>query len=163
MDVIKPEDIESLIEIFDASDWRELSLEIQGLRIFLSKDPSAAGSRTVIESRTTPAAPPSAPAAARASADGDRGPSSEAPPHEGCVAVRAPNLGIFYRRPKPEAQPFVELGDEVDLETEVAVIEVMKLFSVMRAGVRGTVRQIVAKDAEMVEYGQVLFWIDPRA
>ena len=59
----------------------------------------------------------------------------EAPAH--WVAVRAPNLGTFYRAPKPGAAPYVSVGQKVDAETEVCLIEVMKLFTYVLAGVSG--------------------------
>ena len=75
------------------------------------------------------------------------------------VAVEAPNLGTFYRSPKPGAAPFVEIGDTVEANTEICLIEVMKLFTSVKAGKAGTVRQICADDAELVEAGRVLFYL----
>ena len=79
----------------------------------------------------------------------------------GTVAVRAPLLGIFYRRPSPDAPAFVEEGDVVGVDDTVALIEVMKLFSTVTAGVRGRVVKIVAENAAMVEHGQTLMLIEP--
>jgi biotin carboxyl carrier protein len=79
---------------------------------------------------------------------------------ENWIAVKAPNLGTFYRSPKPGADPFVELGDKVSPETEICLLEVMKLFTAVSAGVSGTVRKICAEDAELVEGEQVLFYIE---
>ncbi|MCB1748539.1 MAG: acetyl-CoA carboxylase, biotin carboxyl carrier protein, partial [Gammaproteobacteria bacterium] len=81
----------------------------------------------------------------------------------GMVAVRAPNLGTFYRSPKPGAPPYVEVGQKVSADTEVCLIEVMKLFTPVKAGVDGTVREICASDAQMVEYEQVLVIVEPDA
>jgi biotin carboxyl carrier protein len=76
---------------------------------------------------------------------------------------QGPNLGIFYRSPKPGAPPYVELGAEVDEETEICLIEVMKLFTPVHAGLRGTVRHICVEDGEMVDHDQPLFYIEPAA
>ena len=57
--------------------------------------------------------------------------------------VRAPNLGTFYRAPKPGAAPYVAIGQKVEAETEVCLIEVMKLFTSVCAGVAGTVREVL--------------------
>ena len=65
-------------------------------------------------------------------------------------------LGTFYRAPKPGAAPFVEVGGQVEEETVVAIIEVMKLMNTVRAGVRGTVTEILATDGSLAEYGQTL-------
>ena len=79
------------------------------------------------------------------------------------AAVRAPNLGTFYRAPKPGAPPYVAVGQKVEASTEVCLIEVMKLFTSVRAGVTGTVREVLAEDAQLVEFDQPLFLIEPLA
>ena len=77
------------------------------------------------------------------------------------VAVRAPNLGTFYRSPKPGVPPYVTVGQPVAADTEVCLIEVMKLFTSVLAGVEGAVRKVLVEDSELVEYGQPLFLIEP--
>ena len=77
------------------------------------------------------------------------------------MAITAPNLGTFYRAPKPGAAPFVELGQSVDADTEICLLEVMKLFTTVKAGAKGIVREICVGDSEMVEFGQTLFLIEP--
>ena len=79
------------------------------------------------------------------------------------VAVRAPNLGTFYRAPKPGAPAYVEVGQAITADTEVCLIEVMKLFTPVKSGVDGTVREICASDGQMVEYEQVLVIVEPHA
>ncbi len=75
--------------------------------------------------------------------------------------MRAPNLGTFYRSPKPGAAPYVTVGQTVGADTEVCLIEVMKLFTSVLAGVGGAVRRVLVEDAELVEYDQPLFLIEP--
>jgi acetyl-CoA carboxylase biotin carboxyl carrier protein len=70
--------------------------------------------------------------------------------------VASPLLGTFYRAPKPGAPPFVEVGAEVEEETVVAIIEVMKLMNTVRAGVRGIVSEILVADGALAEYGETL-------
>jgi acetyl-CoA carboxylase biotin carboxyl carrier protein len=77
------------------------------------------------------------------------------------IAVTAPNLGTFYRAPKPGAPAFVEIGQNVGPDSELCLIEVMKLFTTLKAGVKGILKRVCAKDAEMVEFGDVLFYIEP--
>ena len=72
-------------------------------------------------------------------------------------------LGTFYRAPKPGAPPFVEVGQWVSEEDTVCIIEVMKLFSTIKAGVRGRIERISAEDGQMVEFHQALFWVDAAA
>jgi len=155
------DDIENLIELFKRSDWDELHLKTAELEVFLSNDPNAhapSAAVTAVAAAPAPATPAmSAPHLA---------PSVTA--HDvvipaGMVAVRAPNLGTFYRAPKPGAAPYVELGQKITADTEVCLIEVMKLFTPVKAGIDGTVREICASDGQMVEYEQVLVIVEPAA
>jgi len=73
--------------------------------------------------------------------------------------IKAPLLGTFYRSPAPGEKPFVEVGQRVTAEDTVCIIEVMKLFNSIGAGVNGVIKEIRAADSELVEYGQTLFLI----
>jgi acetyl-CoA carboxylase biotin carboxyl carrier protein len=168
---VHPRDIEALLETFDGSTWQELHLKIEGLEVFLSKTPGArAPAASAVAHHpadpspfaSTHATAPAAPRHAIAPTVGDvgaRSASADAPAH--WVAVRAPNLGTFYRAPKPGSAPYVSVGQKVHADTEVCLIEVMKLFTSVLAGVAGTVRKVLVEDAELVEYDQPLFLIEP--
>jgi acetyl-CoA carboxylase biotin carboxyl carrier protein len=160
---VTPEDIEALLETFDGSAWEELHLKIDGLEIFLSKTlgarPPAADPAPFAQTHAT--APGAPPRAAKPSSGGAKGKAASVDVPEHWVAVRAPNLGTFYRAPKPGAPPYVSIGQKVDANTEVCLIEVMKLFTSVLAGVDGIVRQVLVKDSELVEYDQLLFLIEP--
>lgn len=164
---VTADEIKNLIQIFDESEWKELALQVEDFRIFLSRDPDSAGAPWQAAAASHPAASP-APAAQPAAAAAPASPASAAREDvpavpDGCVVVKAPNLGIFYRSPKPGAPPYVELGAEVDEETEICLIEVMKLFTPVHAGLRGTVRHVCVEDGEMVDHAQPLFYIEPAA
>jgi acetyl-CoA carboxylase biotin carboxyl carrier protein len=73
--------------------------------------------------------------------------------------VSSPLLGTFYRAPKPGAPPYVDVGSTVDEDTIVGIIEVMKLMNTVRAGARGRVVEILARDGTLVEYGETLLRI----
>lgn len=75
--------------------------------------------------------------------------------------VTAPLLGTFYGTPKPGEPPFVRVGDRVEADTVVCIVEVMKLMNSVTAGVAGVVAAIHVKDGELVEHGQALFTIAP--
>jgi len=79
---------------------------------------------------------------------------------DGLLPIRAPILGTFYRAPKPGAPPFVEVGKVVNEDDTVCIIEVMKLFNTVKAGLKGRIQKVCVKDAEMVEFGQTLFLVD---
>jgi acetyl-CoA carboxylase biotin carboxyl carrier protein len=74
-------------------------------------------------------------------------------------SVSSPLLGTFYRAPKPGAPPYVEVGSLVDEDTIVGILEVMKLMNTVRAGTRGRVVEILARDGTLVEYGETLLRI----
>jgi acetyl-CoA carboxylase biotin carboxyl carrier protein len=79
---------------------------------------------------------------------------------DGVHVVVAPLLGTFYRAPKPGSAPFVQPGSAVEENTIVGIIEVMKLMNTVRAGAKGSVREIIAIDGVLVEFGQPLLRID---
>jgi acetyl-CoA carboxylase biotin carboxyl carrier protein len=76
------------------------------------------------------------------------------------VPIKSPMLGVFFRAPKPGEPPFVEDGSVVEKNTTLCTIEVMKLFSTIKAGINGRIKRICADDGELVEHGQVLFLVD---
>ena len=117
-------------------------------------------------------APPAAPAftagsdsSSHASADPEPisggGGTSDAP-REGVVAVTAPMSGIFYRSPAPGSPPFVALGSRVEPTDTVCIVEIMKLFNSIAAGIAGTVVEIVVENEGRVEAGQPLMWIETK-
>ena len=159
-----PADIENLIELFNRSDWDEMHLKTDSLEIFLSNDPQAR--RPSAQVAAVPVAAPvaaSAVSAAPATAIAVAAHPTEVSIPPGMVGVRAPNLGTFYRAPKPGAPSYVEVGQAIEAEAEVCLIEVMKLFTPVKSGVKGTVRQICVNDGSMVEYEQLLVIIEPAA
>jgi acetyl-CoA carboxylase biotin carboxyl carrier protein len=167
---VTADEIKSLIQIFDGSEWKELALQVEDFRIFLSRDPNSAGApwqAPAAAPAPAPAAAPAAAAPAPAAAPaaettaGAAATAESAPVPDNCVVVKAPNLGIFYRSPKPGSPPYVELGAEVDEESEICLIEVMKLFTPVHAGMRGIIRHVCVEDGEMVDHDQPLFYIEP--
>lgn len=157
MNKISQNDIEALIELFDRSDWRELRVVGDGIDLFVSKDPNARRSidhTTVVSAGT---ASPPVPVAPTPVAQ----PATARTPPAHWVVIRAPSLGTFYNAPKAGAPPFVSIGQSISQDTEVCLIEVMKLFTTVRAGVIGTIRELLVADAELVEFDQPLFYVEP--
>ena len=81
---------------------------------------------------------------------------------EGTIPIKSPLLGTVYRRPAPESPPYVELGSFVKEDDTVCLIEVMKVFTAVKAGVRGRITEVLVETNEMVEYGQALFIVKPE-
>jgi acetyl-CoA carboxylase biotin carboxyl carrier protein len=100
------------------------------------------------------------PAAATAAPQADV--QSEAVSEEGLVPITADVTSVFYRRPNPEESAFVEVGDEVQEETIVCLLEVMKCFRQVMAGARGRIEKICVESNSLVEEGTVMFLIRPE-
>jgi len=88
-------------------------------------------------------------------------PASVMPQSNGLVRVEAPMVGTFYRAPQPGSPPFVEEGQPVSAGQTLCVLEAMKLMNEVKAEVEGIVRAIHVENAQPVEYGQLLFELEP--
>jgi len=109
----------------------------------------------VVESRYVPAV--SAPASAPVTPVAASQPAADS----GSFAyIKSPMVGTFYSRPNPKAEAYVKIGDFVDPETTICIIEAMKVFNEIPAEVRGRVVAVLANDEEPVEFGKPLFKID---
>ena len=157
---IKNEEIKSLLTFFEKSDWQELRLEVEGLKIAVSKNGSLASPAAAAPVATTapvmpvPSTPSAAPAASRAAAPVSTELAS------GQVYLRAPSLGVVWGQSKPGAPPFVEEGQLIEAGTPLCLIEVMKLFTQVTSNVKGKVVRRLVADGEMVEHDAPLFIIE---
>jgi acetyl-CoA carboxylase biotin carboxyl carrier protein len=79
------------------------------------------------------------------------------------VEIKSPMVGTFYSRPNPNAEPFVKVGDHVEPDTTVCIIEAMKMFNEIPAEVRGKIVAVLVNDEEPVDYGRPLFRVDTAA
>jgi acetyl-CoA carboxylase biotin carboxyl carrier protein len=137
---LSDEDVREILRIVDDAELDELRIETDGLSLHLVRGDHASSPVPAPAATDRPAAPPEA-------VDG--------------LTIEAPMLGIFYRAPRPGASPFVDVGTRVEADTIVCIIEVMKMMNSIPAGVSGTIAQIHAENAELVEYGQPLFRVEP--
>jgi acetyl-CoA carboxylase biotin carboxyl carrier protein len=176
---LTPEEIIQILKLIDESPFDELHLETGDFKLTVGKG----GGRITSPSRqpTTPETGgpvvTQEPLMARSRAGNN--PQVQVPaqaekpkvglfdstPYEkdGLLPVKAPTLGIFYRSPKPGAPPFAEVGKSVEDNDTVCLIEVMKLFNAVKAGVKGRIVKICAENNQMVEYNQILFLIQPES
>jgi acetyl-CoA carboxylase biotin carboxyl carrier protein len=107
-------------------------------------------------------APPAAPSGAPAEAD--RGTPARAPVAAPPLKeIRSPMVGTFYKAPEPGAESYVRVGSRVTPGQTVCIIEAMKIMNEIEAEISGTVREISVEDGQPVEFGQVLFRVDPNA
>jgi acetyl-CoA carboxylase biotin carboxyl carrier protein len=172
-------DVFRLVEMFASSDATFMQVRVDDVELVLSRnsqdgvrtDPdtgvsnsgtlssagSGAGTAPVAAAAApAPSAPPTptptpAPAPAAPSAVEDAS----------LVTVDASSIGTFYRAPRPDLPPYVEVGAAVEPDTTVCLIEAMKVFTGVTAGVRGTVAEVLVEDGQFVEYGQPLFRVRP--
>lgn len=159
-DVFQIERIRSLVELMKEYDLREIDLRQQDQQIRLRRggEPVAASSASAL------VPPPPSPAVAPPAAKPTVPQPSRAPDEESDSArvayIKSPMVGTFYARPNPKAEPYVSVGDHVEPETTVCVIEAMKVFNEIPAEVRGRIVAVLAEDEEPVEYGKLLFKVD---
>jgi acetyl-CoA carboxylase biotin carboxyl carrier protein len=147
-------DVAEITRLLEESDFDELYLELDGMKLRLRRGGSAERADEIASSPASSAERPRAVAAAGAEPTGP----STAPGADDVREhmVTAPLLGTFYRAPRPGAPPFVEIGSEVEPDTVIGILEVMKLMTTVRAGAHGRVAQILAGDGALVEYGEAL-------
>jgi acetyl-CoA carboxylase biotin carboxyl carrier protein len=151
-------DIAEITRLLEDSSFDELDIEINGLKIHLKRGNAVSSPAPA----PVPVAPQPVAAAPALVAVGKNGSAAASAADPALTAVRAPLLGTFYRAPRPGEPPFIEVGATVEPDTTVGIIEVMKLMNTVSAGTRGVVREICARDGNLVEYGETLLRIDAR-
>lgn len=180
-------ELKSLLEwVNQSGDIEELSIKYGDIELALSKTPGglshlkAAPAAAPAAPAPAPAAPEApkaeapepapAPAAAPAPAETEApAPKEEAPKTEAApasssngVEVKSPMVGTFYAAPKPGADPFVKVGDTVEVGQVLCIVEVMKLMNNIEAKTAGTVTEILVDNEDAVEHGQPLMVIEPK-
>lgn len=88
-------------------------------------------------------------------------PAPAAPVDDGLVTIESPMVGTYYSKPSPDAKSFVSTGASVSADTVVCILEAMKVFNEIKAEINGTIEQILVKDGDAVEFGQVMFKVRP--
>lgn len=154
-----------LIDEFTRSGIRELHVRKADFELFLSIDPAAGRYQPAAMVSARPPLASSPPAPAIAASPAEKAPASATTAGttpgnvipDNAIIVTAPNLGTFYRAPKPGAANYVEVGAKVNAGDELCLIEVMKLFTALRADEAGTIHAVLVEDGAMVEGGQPLF------
>jgi len=159
-------EVRRLVKLVEKSGIHELELEREGTRIRLVKSestaevvPTIATQQIPVQQAPAPAvqpAPAPAPApAAETAADVDTGKNDY---HE----VKSPMVGTFYAAPAPDADPYVKVGDHVEVGQTLCIVEAMKLMNEIEADVAGRIVEILCQNETPVEFGSTLFLIDPK-
>ena len=148
-------ELRRLIRLVQRTGIGELEVSNGGKTVRIAAQPSAATPATT----ATVAAPAGAPASGAMPAGG---PPSGSPAGSGEeLVIVSPMVGTFYRAPAPDADPYVEVGDTVEIGQTVCIVEAMKLMNEIESEVKGRVVKILVENAQPVEYGQKLFLVEP--
>lgn len=162
------QDLLTLVELIkSSSQFNEFKLRSGDVEIELRRTGNGMAAPAAVAAPATPAvaaavpvaAPP--PPAASASPPASKATPAPArqPSREGSTVVKAPMVGTVYRAAEPGAKPFVEVGQKVEADTQVCIIEVMKLMNSVVAEYAGVITEVLVEDGQTVEYGQELFVI----
>jgi len=147
-------EIKDMINLMNENGITELEVEKEGVRIKLKKGSS--GYEKAIEYIAQN------PAEARNNAPGAAGSAAPAKAaNSTSVEIKSPMVGTFYRSPSPEAPAYVNIGDSISPGQVICIIEAMKLMNEIKSEVKGKIVDIQVDNAEPVEFGQVLFVIEP--
>ncbi|MBI3318063.1 MAG: acetyl-CoA carboxylase biotin carboxyl carrier protein [Candidatus Omnitrophica bacterium] len=141
-------ELKELLSLMNENDLVEVELEREGMKIRLRKA-GAGGNQSIVVEHTALAQPPS-------SVPG----SAPAQPKPAGLEIKSPMVGTFYRAPAPEAPPFVEVGQMIEVGQVLCIIEAMKLMNEIKSEVKGRVVQILVENAQPIEFGQVLFLVE---
>jgi oxaloacetate decarboxylase alpha subunit len=148
VDASRAERIREIVRIVQDSGVGEVTIEDAGLRVTVRRTPEP-GEGIV--------APPAAPSVE----EEQIAPAGPPPPDSGLFPVEAPMVGTFYRAPSPGSPPFVEEGDAVEVGQTLCILEAMKLMNEVKTDREGIVRRIHPDNAQPVEYGALLFELEP--
>ena len=151
------EEIRKIVELMEEHGLSLFHLEQEGVNVKLKKAPDPEALREALGGLAlTPGIQMAAPAAAPAAVAPAEASEEEAAPLPGKV-VESPMVGTFYRKPAPDADDFVQVGDRISEGQTVCIIEAMKVMNEIKAEVSGTVSEICVDDSSSVQYGDTLF------
>ncbi|HEV2946580.1 MAG TPA: acetyl-CoA carboxylase biotin carboxyl carrier protein [Gemmataceae bacterium] len=148
--------IKDLVALMGRHELTEIDLREGELRIRLRRGPKES-----ITLSPMPAAMPPAPAAAPSPPPSTSSKPAAANPAKDLLTIKSPTPGTFYSASSPDAEPFVRVGSRVTSTTVVCLIEAMKIFNEITADCNGVITEVLAENQQPVEYGQVLFKVDP--
>jgi acetyl-CoA carboxylase biotin carboxyl carrier protein len=162
--MIDLEFIERLLKAFDESGVDSLEIERGGTRVSLAKTPPGSFAPMAMAPLPMAQAPVAAtPSGAGPASGGADGTPGVAPPDidDHLADITSPMVGTFYRAPAPDAPSYTEVGSRVSPGDTLCIIEAMKLMNELECEVSGTIREVCVENAQPVEFGQVLFRVEP--
>lgn len=151
--------LQQLVEMMEKHDLREVQLRRGDQQWKLKRGPQEVVHALPMGGHYAPPPPMAAAPAPSVTAPAATAPAKSG--DDGLLPVKSPMVGSYYSSPQPGEPPFMKVGDRVKNETVVCLIEAMKFFNPVKAECSGTIAKIVVKDGDAVEYGQVLFLVQP--
>ncbi|MCX5678230.1 MAG: acetyl-CoA carboxylase biotin carboxyl carrier protein [Candidatus Omnitrophica bacterium] len=145
-------EIKDMINLMNENNLTELEIEKEGVRIKLRK--GSGGIERAVE--FVPAVPQNTVQSEKSAAE-----TGKAEEKKNTLDIKSPMVGTFYRAASPESPPYVNMGDTVSPGQVICIIEAMKLMNEIKSEVKGKIVDIQVDNAEPVEFGQVLFVIEP--
>ena len=153
------DDVKRLIELANKNDLSVLEIETKkGRRIRIEKNKPVAPA--VAFNATAPAPAPVQAPVVETTPVQQSAPTQASAPQPTGKTIKAPMVGVFYKAASPEAEPYVTVGKTVKKGETVCIIEAMKLMNEIQAEEDGTIKEILVKDGDIIEYGQPLFVIE---
>ena len=146
--------LKELVRLMVANDLTEIDLRDSEEQVTLQRPSPNAAPQVVQAAAPQPTAAPAAAAAAVEAAP-------EVDDTAGLVPIASPMVGTFYSAATPDAAPFMSVGDAVDAESVVCIVEAMKIFNEIKAECKGTITKILVANGDAVEFGQDLFLVKP--
>lgn len=147
-------EIRQLIDLMKKNDLSVFKMEKEGFKITL-KTEAGAITQHVVAAPAYSAAPASAPAPAASSASAPA--AEEKASSSNLREITSPMVGTFYTAPSPDSPPYVEVGQEVNPDTVVCIVEAMKVMNELKAEISGVIAEVVAENGKPVQFGEVLF------
>jgi acetyl-CoA carboxylase biotin carboxyl carrier protein len=155
MDVEK---VKELIELMKANDLNELEIVDGQTRVALKRGGDQAVTQMVSMPSMVPAAAPPESATPAGAAAPEQGTADD----DNLIEIPAPLVGTFYSAPSPDAEAYVSVGSQVSEDTVVCILEAMKVMNEIKAEVSGTIKKVLMKNGEAVEFGQAIFLVEPN-
>ena len=154
--------LKELVRLMVANDLTEIDLRDSEEQVTLQRPSPNAAPQVVQAAAPQPTAAPApaistAPAAAAAAVEA----APEVDDTAGLVPIASPMVGTFYSAATPDAAPFMSVGDAVDAQSVVCIVEAMKIFNEIKAETNGTIEKILVNSGDAVEFGQPLFLVRP--
>ncbi|MFH1478359.1 MAG: acetyl-CoA carboxylase biotin carboxyl carrier protein [Candidatus Omnitrophota bacterium] len=147
-------EIKEIINLMNENNLGEIEIEREGTRIRIKKSVSGAFEAMSEERGGSKIIQTVCPSTAEAA------PIKEEP-SKNLLTIKTPMVGTFYRAPSPDTKPYVEIGSIIEIGQTICIIEAMKLMNEIKSEVKGRIVEVLVENAGPVEYGQILFMVEP--